>query len=78
MRGMLAAEHIGPEELAARPVGCLGLCKQGPVMVAVKGDAAAAKKPPKPSKKKRSAGVWTRVKPEEMRDVLREALLGPL
>ena len=51
MQGILSAEQIGAEELRLRPVGCLGLCKKGPVLVAAIGPAAAEKKPPKPRKK---------------------------
>ncbi len=75
-RTALAAEGIGPDELTLRPVGCLGLCRQGPVMVAAVGVDARAKKPPKP--RKRDPGTHVRVAPEELRELLREALLGPL
>ncbi len=77
MRGLLEAESIGPEELAVRPCGCLGLCKQGPVMLAAAGEAALHKKPHKPGKK-HGPEVHTRVEPEEVREILREALLGPI
>ncbi len=73
MREALAEENIGPDELVIKPCGCLGLCKQGPVMVAAD---AGVMKPPKTGKKQRS-GVWRKVEPEETREVLREALLGP-
>ena len=73
MRGMLAAEGIGPDELAVKPCGCLGLCKQGPVLLAATGRAAQAKKPGKPGKK--GKGLWKRVQPAEAREILREALL---
>ena len=76
MRAILKAEHIGPDELAVRPCGCLGLCKQGPVVRAAKGEAALAKKPRKPGKKHGSEAA-VRVEPEEVRELLREALLGP-
>ena len=56
-----------------KPCGCVGLCKQGPVMVAAD---ARVKKPPKPGKKQKD--VWRRVEPEEMREVLREALFESL
>ena len=75
MRALLVGENIGPEELAVRPCGCLGLCKQGPVMLAVAGEAALCKHPRKPGK--REAGVHTRVKPGGLREILRDALLGP-
>lgn len=75
MRALLKAEDIGPEELAVRPCGCLGLCKQGPVMLAAAGEAALAKKPHKPGK--HAPEAHTRVEPEEVREILREALLGP-
>ncbi len=74
-RAMLAVEGIGPDELAVRPTGCLGLCKQGPVLLAAAGEVALAKKPRKP--RKGSPGVHTLVAPEELREVVREALLGP-
>ena len=72
MRAALLAEEIGPEELSVKPCGCLGLCKQGPVMVAAAGADARAKKP-----RKKQKNVWTKVAPEEIREVLREAMLGP-
>ena len=72
MRAALLAENIGPDELAVKPSGCLGLCKQGPVMVAAAGTDARAKKP-----RKNQKNVWTKVAPGETREVLREALLGP-
>lgn len=74
MRGLLAAEDIGPEELAVRPCGCLGLCKQGPVTLAAAGEMALTKKPRKPGKKSKPE-VHTRVEPKESREILREALL---
>ncbi len=74
MRAMLAEEEIGPDELAVRPSGCLGLCKQGPVMVAA---GARVSKPSKPRKKQKK-GVWRKVEPGEMREVLREALFDSL
>ena len=77
MRAALEAENIGPDELALRPCGCLGLCKQGPVMLFAAGEAALEKKPKKPGKKKRSPSVHTRVEPGELREILRDALLGP-
>ena len=76
MQNLLAAESIGKEELLLLPVGCLGLCKQGPVLVAAAGEAAAQKKPGKPGK--HAPGVYTRVVEGEMREVLREALCGSL
>ncbi len=73
MRGALAAEGIGREELDVRPCGCLGLCKRGPVMLGVSGPAARAKKPAKPGKK-RGLGVYTGVQRGELREILREVL----
>lgn len=74
---MLQAENISPEELAIRPCGCLGLCKQGPVMLAAAGEEALAKKPRKPGKKP-APGVHTRVESGELREILRDALIRPL
>lgn len=74
MRAMLAAEEIGADELTLRPCSCLGLCKQGPVLVAASGPVAREKKPPKP--KKRARSVYTKVAQDEAREVLRAALLG--
>ncbi len=74
MQGILKVEDIGQEELRVRPVGCLGLCKRGPVLLAIPGTVAAQKKPKKPGKKSR--GVYTRVELKEARDVLREVLLA--
>ncbi len=73
MQTILRAEDIGKDELLLRPVGCLGLCKHGPVLLAASGKAALEKKPPKPGKK--TPGVYTGVALEEARDVLREVLL---
>ena len=75
MQSLLRAENIGKDELLLRPVGCLGLCKRGPVLVAASGKAALEKKPPKPGKK--ASGVYTKVALKEARDVLREVLLPP-
>ena len=77
MRDALAAEDIGPDELTLRPCSCLGLCKQGPVLVAASGNAARERKPPKPGKKELSPSVHIHVEPDEVRELLREALLGP-
>ena len=74
MRTILKSENICPDELAVRPCGCLGLCKQGPVMLAAAGEAALAK-PRKP--RKHEPAVHSRVEPGEVREILREALLGP-
>ena len=73
MQSILRAEDIGKDELVLRPVGCLGLCKRGPVLVAARGEDAVAKKPGKAKKKAR--GVYTKVALDEARSVLREALL---
>ena len=78
MRSILADEGIGADELSLRPCGCLGLCKQGPVLVAAMGEAAREKKLPKLKKrlkKKISARVYTRVAQAEVRGVLRDAIL---
>ncbi len=69
MRAMLQREGIAEEELLPRACGCLGLCKQGPVMV-----AGVGRKPPKV--KKKGKGVFTRVAADEARDVLRAVLVG--
>ena len=74
MQGILDAEAIGKDELLLRPAGCLGLCKRGPVLLAATGKAAQARKPKKPGKK--AAGVYTKVRPDETREVLREVLCG--
>ncbi len=74
MQAILAAEAIGKDELLLRPVGCLGLCKRGPVLLAAAGKAAQEKKPHKPGKK--APGVYTRVRPGEARELLREVLCG--
>ncbi len=75
-RSALEAEGIGPDELAIRACGCLGLCKQGTVMLLAAGEAALTKKPRKPGKKSASE-VYTRVEPDELREILREALIKP-
>ena len=75
MRTILASEQIGDDELALRACGCLGLCKQGPVLVAATGEKALEKKPPKVKGKKKSAAVFTQVADAEVREVLRSALL---
>ena len=67
MQGMLSNEGVPEGELRVRPCGCLGLCKQGPVMVVAEGAAAQERKPPKVKKakaKKKVAGVYTRVDAE--------------
>lgn len=69
MRAMLECEGIAEKELLPRACGCLGLCKQGPVMV-----AGVGRKPPKV--KKKGKGVFTRVDTDEARDVLRKVLQG--
>ena len=74
MQGILAAEAVGKDELLLRPVGCLGLCKRGPVLLAAMGKTPQARKPKKPGKK--SPGVYTKVRPDEAREVLREVLCG--
>ncbi|RRA47926.1 (2Fe-2S) ferredoxin domain-containing protein [Acidipila sp. EB88] len=76
MQAILAGEGIAPSELLVRPCGCLGLCKQGPVLVAAAGAAALNRKPPKVKKGKKRLGVYTQVEPDEARLVLRDALLG--
>ena len=75
MQTILRVEDIGKDELLLRPVGCLGLCKRGPVLVALSGKAALRKKPGKPAKK--AAGVYLKVAREEVRSLLREVLLSP-
>ncbi len=72
MQGILTAEAIGKDELLLRPVGCLGLCKRGPVLLAAAGEAAQERKPRKPGKN--APGVYTRVTQDEAREVLREVL----
>ena len=74
MQAMLKAEGIGKDELALRPCGCLGLCKQGPVLVAATGKAAEGKKPPKVKKLKGDHALHRRVSAKETRGILREAL----
>ncbi len=74
MQRILDAEAIGKEEVLLRPVGCLGLCKHGPVLLAAVGKAAEARKPKKPGKK--APGVYTRMHPGEAREVLRATLCG--
>jgi hypothetical protein len=77
-KALLHQEQIPPEELSVRPVGCLGLCERGPVCVAVAGDAARERKPPKGKKRKaQSMLVSIQVAPSELRTALREALLQP-
>ena len=72
MQGILKAEEIGPEELRVLPVGCLGLCKRGPVLLAASGPEAGRKKPKKPGKK--APGVYTQIELKEARTVLRDVL----
>jgi hypothetical protein len=77
-KAILLRENIGPEELLIRPVGCLGLCKHGPVCIAAVGAAALGREPPKAKKRKHrdsAALVTIEVAPQELRSVLREALL---
>ena len=74
MQAMLKAEGIGKDELALRPCGCLGLCKQGPVLVTATGKAAEGKKPPKAKKLKGENALYCRVSAKDTRAILREAL----
>jgi predicted metal-binding protein len=78
-QAILRGEHIGLDELSIRPVGCLGLCERGPICIATAGSAACERKPPKIRKKNlradKSALVSIEVEPQELRSVLREALL---
>ena len=72
---MLAAEHIGAEELNIRPVGCLGLCKLGPVCAAAPAQGDGAKRAPKLKKRKSETGLFTRVGEEDLRPMLRQVLV---
>jgi (2Fe-2S) ferredoxin len=75
MRSLLATEGLSETDLAVRPTGCLGLCKQGPVAVAAVGTAAAARKPKKVKKKQqKKATVFTRIDPADIRGVLQRSL----
>jgi hypothetical protein len=81
MRGMLAAEGL-EQELRVQPCGCLGLCKQGPVVLTATGEAAIGNKPEKPkkSRKRKVQGLSVRVKAQSrqaVRDVLRGAFQLP-
>lgn len=73
IRAALGDEAIDPGELQVRPCGCLGLCKQGPVLMAASGIEAQQKKPRKP--KKKQGGVYTEVHAgEDVRTILRDRL----
>jgi hypothetical protein len=77
-KALLHQEQIPPEELSVRPVGCLGRCERGPICVAVVGDAAWERKPPKgKGRKAQPILVSIEVAPCELRATLREALLQP-
>lgn len=76
---LLHEEQIPPEELAVRPVGCLDLCERGPICIAVAGDAALERKPPKGKKRTaQSMLVSINVEASDLRATLREALLQPV